>query len=160
MKDSSALFDTLGDLRAQEIINTHNAIVRQQVARQKGFVVKSMGDGFMLAFSSARRAVLCAIAMQRAFAAYSEQHRETPIQVRMGLHVGEPINVSDDLYGKPVIVAARIAALAQAREILVSSTLRDLTESAGDLRFNDAGTVELKGLSGTHHLHRVIWSNG
>jgi class 3 adenylate cyclase len=157
MKDSSALFDTLGDLRAQEIINTHNAIVRQQVARQKGFVVKSMGDGFMLAFSSARRAVLCAIAMQRAFAAYSEQHRETPIQVRMGLHVGEPINVSDDLYGKPVIVAARIAALAQAREILVSSTLRDLTESAGDLRFSDAGTVELKGLSGTHHLHRVVW---
>ena len=108
-------------------------------------------------FSSARRAVLCAIGIQRALAAYSEERSHTPIQVRIGLHVGEPINVSTDFSGKAVIVAARIASIARGGEILVSSTLRDLTESAGDLRFGEAGEVRLKGLSGTHRLYRAIW---
>ncbi len=73
------------------------------------------------------------------------------------MHVGEPINLLTDLSGKAVIVAARIAALAQEGEILVSSTLRDLTESAGDLRFGEAGEFPLKGLSGLHRLYRVVW---
>ncbi len=157
MKDSSGLFDKLGDLRAHEIMSKHNAIVREQVAAQRGREVKATGDGFMIAFSSARRALLCAIGIQRALAAYSEQHSDPPIQVRIGLHVGEPINMSADFSGKAVIVAARIAALAREGEILVSSTLRDLTESAGDLRFDEAGEVQLKGLSGLHRLYRVVW---
>jgi class 3 adenylate cyclase/tetratricopeptide (TPR) repeat protein len=157
MKDSAGLFDKLGDLRAHQILSLHNEIVRQQIALQKGFEVKSMGDGFMIAFSSARRGLLCAIGIQRAFAAYCERHPDTPIRIRIGLHVGELINLSADFFGKAVIVAARIASLAQGGEIIVSSTLRDLTESAGDLRFSDAGEVQLKGLSGTQRLHRVIW---
>jgi class 3 adenylate cyclase len=157
MKDSSALFDQLGDLRAQEIVSAHNAIVREQVALQRGLEVKSMGDGFMIAFSGARRAVLCAIGIQRACATYCEQHRDAPIRVGIGLHVGEPISLSADFFGKAVIVAARIASLARGGEILVSSTLRDLTESAGDLRFAEAGEVQLKGLSGTQRLYRAIW---
>lgn len=157
MKDSSALFDKLGDLRAHKIMSVHNAIVREQVTRQRGREIKSTGDGFMIAFSSARRAVLCAIGIQRALATYSEQQSDAPIRVRIGLHVGEPITLSADLSGKAVIVAARIAALAQAGEILVSSTLRDLTESAGDLRFDEMGEFQLKGLSGLHRLYRVIW---
>ena len=71
--------------------------------------------------------------------------------------MGEPINVSTDLSGKAVIVAARIASTAGGGEILVSSTVRELTESAGDLRFREAGEVELKGLAGTFHLYRAIW---
>ncbi len=154
---STALFDELGDLRAQEILDVHNAIIRQQVALQRGVEVKSTGDGFMMVFSSARRAVLCAIGIQRALAEYSGQQGHTPVRVRMGLHVGEPINVSTDFSGKAVIVAARIASIARGGEILVSSTLRELTESAGDLRFGEAGEVELKGLSGTYRLYRAIW---
>ena len=69
VENSTALFDTLGDLRAQEILDAHNAIVRQHLALQKGFEVKSTGDGFMIVFSSARRALLCAIGIQRALAA-------------------------------------------------------------------------------------------
>ena len=157
LENSSALFDKLGDLRAQRILDAHNAIIRETVALHKGFEVKSMGDGFMIAFSSARRALLCAIAIQRAFAVYREQHSEQPIHVRIGLHVGETINESDDFFGKAVILAARIAGLARGGEILVSSTLCSLTESAGDLRFADAGEVQLKGLSGTYRLFRAIW---
>ncbi len=155
--DSSPLFERLGDLRAQQILSAHNAIIREQVALQKGFEVKSMGDGFMIAFSSARRAVLCAIGIQRAFAKYREQHRDEPIQVRIGLHVGETISESADFSGKAVILAARIAAIAQGGEILVSSTMHELASSAGDLRFTESGEVKLKGLSGTHRLYRAIW---
>jgi class 3 adenylate cyclase len=154
---STTLFDELGDLRAQAILDEHNAIVRHHVAIQRGVEIKSTGDGFMVVFSSARRAVLCAIGIQRAFAANAEREGTPAVRVRIGLHVGEPINVSTDLSGKAVIVAARIASTGGGGEILVSSTLRELTESAGDLLFREAGEVELKGLSGTFHLYRVIW---
>ena len=154
---STALFDELGDLRAQAILAEHNAIVRHHVAIQRGVEIKSTGDGFMVVFSSARRALLCAIGIQRALAANAEREGSPAVRVRMGLHVGEPINLSTDLSGKAVIVAARIASIAGGGEILVSSTLRELTESAGDLLFREAGEVELKGLSGTFHLYRAIW---
>jgi len=157
VEDSSPIFERLGDIRAQEIIRGHNAIIREQITLQKGFEVKSMGDGFMVAFSSARRAVLCAIGIQRAFAAYCEQHRDLPIRVRIGLHVGETINESADFFGKAVILAARIAALARGGEILVSSTMRDLTETAGDLRYVEVGETHLKGFAGVQRLYRAIW---
>jgi eukaryotic-like serine/threonine-protein kinase len=151
------IVERLGDLRAHDILKAHNEIVREQVALHQGFEVKSMGDGFMIAFSSARRALLCAIAVQRALAAYCENTTAEAVRVRIGLHVGETIKHSDDFFGKTVILAARIAALARGDEILVSSTFRDLTESAGDLVFEPAGEVQLKGLSGKHRLFRAVW---
>ncbi len=158
VEDSSVLVEKLGDLRAHEVVEAHNQIVREQVALHQGYEVKSMGDGFMIAFSSARRALLCAIAVQRALTAYRETSApESSVRVRIGLHVGETIKQSDDFFGKTVILAARIAGLARGGEILVSSTFRDLTESAGDLRFESAGEVELKGLSGKHRLFKAIW---
>ncbi|MBV8140232.1 MAG: AAA family ATPase [Deltaproteobacteria bacterium] len=157
VEDSAKLFDKLGDLRAQEIIREHNEIVRVEVARHGGKEIKTMGDSFMVVFSSARRAVLCAISIQRAFSRYEKEHGDQPLQVRIGLHAGEPINESDDLFGKAVILAARITALARGGEILVSSLLRELTENAGDLRFDEAKEVELKGLSGFYRVYRVIW---
>jgi eukaryotic-like serine/threonine-protein kinase len=155
--ESTALFEELGDLRAKAILDEHNAIVRHHVAIQRGVEIKSTGDGFMVVFSSARRALLCAIGIQRSLAANAERESAPAVRVRIGLHVGEPVNVSTDLSGKAVIVAARIASTAGGGEILVSSTVRELTESAGDLRFREAGEVELKGLSGTFHLYRAIW---
>jgi class 3 adenylate cyclase len=157
VEDSAKLFDRLGDLRAQEIIREHNEIVREEVARHGGKEIKTMGDSFMVAFSSARRAVLCAISIQRAFSRYEKEHSDQPLQVRIGLHAGEPINESDDLFGKAVILASRITALARGGEILVSSVLRELAENAGDLRFDEAKEVELKGLSGLYRVYRVIW---
>jgi class 3 adenylate cyclase len=157
VENSSALFERLGDLRAQEILRAHNAIVLEQMALQNGFEVKSMGDGFMLAFSSARRALLCAINIQKALAAYSEQNKHEPIRVRIGLHVGEVIRESEDFFGKAVILAARIAAHARGGEILASSAVRDLNETAGDLSFAGAGETRLKGFAGMHRLYKVIW---
>ena len=155
--ESTALYEKLGDLRGSEFIRTHNEIFRREVSAHQGHEVNTFGDSFMIAFSSVRRAVLCAIALQRAFATYSDSHPDLPMRVRIGLHVGEAVRESTDFFGKSVILAARISALAQGGQILVSSTLHDVAASAGDLRFAPAGEWPLKGLAGTHRLYELMW---
>ncbi len=153
IEGSTAMTERLGDRRAQEILRAHNQLVREQVAAHGGFEVKSQGDGFMVAFSSARRAVHCAVSIQRALAA-----EESPVRVRIGLHTGEVIKEADDFFGKNVILAARIASEAAGGEILVSSLLKDLVENTGDVRFDGGREVALKGLSGTHRVFAVPWA--
>ncbi|MHC4109138.1 MAG: adenylate/guanylate cyclase domain-containing protein, partial [Planctomycetota bacterium] len=140
-------------------IRDHNRIVREQVEAFGGYEVELQGDGFLLAFASARRALDCGISIQRAFEAYSEEHREQPIRVRIGLHTGEAIREAHKFFGKSVILAARIAAQALAGEILVSSLVKELTASAGDLSFGEGRSVKLKGLSGAYTLHPVVWNS-
>ena len=149
IEGSTAMTERLGDARAQEVLHTHNAIVRQQVTAHEGFEVKSQGDGFMVAFSSARRAVESAIAIQHALVDYNHKHPGEPIKVRIGLHTGEAIKEGEDFFGKTVILAARIASQAVGGQILVSSLLMALVESSGEFQFRDGREVELKGLSGT-----------
>ena len=80
------------------------------------------------------------------------------MRVRIGLHTGEAIMDADDFFGKNVILAARIAAEAAGGEILVSSLVKQLTDSAGDVPFKGEREVVLKGLSGTHGVFAVGWS--
>jgi len=154
---STEMTERLGDQRMQQILRGHNAIVREQVAAHAGFEVKSLGDGFMMAFSSARRALLCAMDVQRAFAGHNQENPDEPVMVRIGLHTGEFIQEMEDFFGKNVILASRIAGQAQGGEILVSSLLKELTDSAGDIHFGEAQEVELKGLSGMNRIHQVVW---
>ena len=139
-----------------EVLREHNAIVREQLAAHEGFEVKSEGDGFMLAFQSARKAIQCAIETQKAFAKRAESS-DVPISVRMGLHTGEMIKEGDDFFGKHVNLAARIAAQADGGEILVSSLLRELTASGGDIDFGEPRSVELKGLAGVQERVPISW---
>ena len=157
IEGSTAMTVRLGDLRAQEVLRAHNSIVREQVEVHGGFEVKSMGDGFMLAFSSARNAIDCATYIQCSFAGYNDQHPAEPIRVRMGLHTGEAIKEGEDFFGKNVILAARIASKADGGRILVSSLSKELTESSEDIRFGQAVEVELKGLPGTSRVYQVVW---
>jgi len=159
IQGSATLTETLGDYRAQEVFRDHNIIVRDQVLSHGGLAVKAMGDGFMLAFFSARRAVQCAIAIQQDIAAYNERYSSQVVMVRMGLHTGETIREADDFYGRNVILAQRIADLAEGGQILVSSLLMELTQSGGDIKFTQACEVELKGLTGTHRVYRVEWKD-
>ncbi len=156
IEGSTAMTERLGDQRWMELLKVHNSIIREQLAAHEGFEVKSEGDGFMLAFQSARSGIECGVDIQRAFAERNESAEE-PIRVRIGLHTGEAIKEADDFYGKNVILAARIAGQAQGGEILVSSLLKELTESGGDITFGDGREVELKGLSGLHQVFEVGW---
>jgi eukaryotic-like serine/threonine-protein kinase len=157
IEDSTLMTESLGDVRWMEVLREHNRIVREQVAAHGGFEVKSQGDGFMVAFASASRAVECAAEVQRAFATAAEESPDEAIRVRIGLHTGEAIRERDDFFGRNVILAARIAAQARGGEVLVSSLLKELTEAQADVRFGEPRELTLKGLSGTYRVHSVEW---
>jgi class 3 adenylate cyclase len=156
MEGFTEMTERLGDRAAHEVVKAHNAIVREQVRSHEGVEVELQGDGFLLAFAEARRGLACAIAIQRALASYSAAHPAQPIRVRIGLHTGEAIQEADRFFGKTVILAARIAAQARGREILVSAAAREATADPS-IRFGAARELALKGLSGTYALHPVEW---
>ena len=156
IEGSTQLNERLGDVRWLELLREHHAIVRDQVHEHGGFEVKAQGDGFMIAFPSARRAVQCARAIQRAIDSQLGDHADTPIRLRIGLHTGEAIREEADFYGKNIVLAARIADKAGGGEILASSVVKQLTESAGDLRFENERELKLDGLAGTHTVYRVL----
>ena len=125
-----------------------------------GSEVKTMGDGFMASFSSATKALECAIAIQSAFAERNESAEE-PIKVRIGLNAGEPIAEDDpggrgDLFGTAVNMAARIAAKAEGGEILASNVVRKLV-AGKEFRINDRGETELRGFEDPVRVYEVRW---
>jgi class 3 adenylate cyclase len=158
IEGSSLLTERLGDERWIALLRTHNAIVREQVAAHRGFEVKSQGDGFMVVFPGARRALRFAIAVQRRLWEHCRQHPDRALRVRLGLHAGEAVRDKADFFGKTVVLAARIAGEAQGSEILVSSLIKALTESTGEFCFEGGREVVLKGLAGRHSLYGVRWA--
>ena len=156
IESSTEVNERLGDVRWLELLRAHHVIVREQVQEYGGYEVKSQGDGFMIAFASARRAVQCARAIHREIDAQLGSHPDGPILVRIGLHTGEAIKEEADFYGKNVVLAARITDEARGGEILASSVVKQLTESAGDVRFENERELELNGLAGKHIVYRVV----
>jgi len=155
VEGSTALTERLGDAKARAVLRNHERIVREALRAHGGAEVKAMGDGFMASFSSATRALECAVATQRAFAAHNETAGET-ISVRIGLNAGEPIAEDEDLFGTAVNVAARIAAQAEGGEILASDVLRQLVAGKGFV-FSDRGEVALRGFEDPMRLYEVRW---
>jgi class 3 adenylate cyclase len=155
IEGSTELNERLGDVRWLELLRAHHQIVREQVHAHGGFEVKSQGDGFMIAFPSARRAVECARAIQSAIQSELGDHPDGPIRLRIGLHTGEAIREEADFYGKNIALAARITDHARGGEVLASSVVKELTESAGDLNFEGERELELDGLTGTYTVYRV-----
>jgi class 3 adenylate cyclase len=99
--------------------------------------------------------------VQRSLATHARSNPAQAIRVRVGVHTGEVIVGDDgDLFGKHVVLAARIANCAKGGEILVSSLVREIVDARGDLRFGEPRVVELKGLAGAHTLHPLDWSEG
>jgi class 3 adenylate cyclase len=159
IEDSTELVERLGDEDWLGVLRVHNRLVRESVRRHGGSEVKAQGDGFMLAFTSSRAALMCAVDIQRTLAANSaaSKHR---IRVRIGLHSGFMIYEEADYIGRNVILAARIADQACGDEILVSSDLKEFVEASAPARFLEPRSLELKGLSGVHRAYPVDWRAG
>lgn len=158
IEGSTRRAEQLGDEAWMQLLGFHNRLVRRQVERAGGYEVKAQGDGFMLAFPSARSAILCSMEIMRALDVHGRSRPNDALRVRIGMHTGEAIEEDGDLFGKPVVLAARIANQASGGEILVSSLVREIVESRGDLTFGASREVELKGLVGQHLLHPLLWS--
>ena len=121
--------------------------------RHRGHVVKTQGDGFMIAFADAAQAVLCGIGVQRALLKNAEQWGG--IRVRIGVHIGPSVRRGDDLFGRNVAMAARIADQAGGGEILVSDAVREALDGVGGIDLCASREADLKGLQGTHQLYAV-----
>jgi class 3 adenylate cyclase len=159
IEGSTALNDELGDKQWLKVLGRHDAVVRRCVEAHDGHVIKTQGDGFMVAFGPAENAVDCAVAIQRAFAP-GRQRRGPQIRIRIGIHRGEAVRRDGDLFGRNVAYAARVAGLAEGGEILVSdavvAAMADRLDD-DDPPFLEGRDVELKGLAGAHRVHTVAW---
>ncbi len=153
---STQLTDALGDEGGQEIVRLHNSLVRSEVARHGGSEVKTMGDGFMIAFQSVSAALQCSVAIQLAIAQHNKENPTREFMVRMGLNAGEAIQEEDDFFGAAVIVAARINSLADGGEILSSEAVRQLAQGVRGIEFKLKGEFQLKGLREAHRVYKVI----
>jgi adenylate cyclase len=159
IESSTQMAMSLSDTRWFDVLGEHNEIIRRNLGRYGGTEVKSQGDGFMLTFPAARSAVLCMIDIQRELAQRALSEPDAPIRIRIGVHTGEAIVDADgDLFGKHIIMAARIANLAHGGQILASSITKEITSSHGDLEFGSAQEVTLKGIEGNYYVHEVIWA--
>jgi class 3 adenylate cyclase len=137
----------LGDQAWFEVLAIHNRIVAKRVAEYGGTIIKNQGDGFMLSFPGARRALDCMMAVQRDLTEHSSTHPDRAVRIRIGMHTGEVLADADgDLFGQHVVVAARVANLATGGEILVSSLTKEIIASRGDITFEPGREVHLKGI--------------
>ena len=145
--DSTRIAATLGDRRWRELLETHDSVAQREVEAGRGRIVKTTGDGMLATFDGPARAIRAVRAIEESLAAVG-------LPVRGGLHAGE-VEVRDgDVGGIAVHIGARVADLADAGEVLVSSTVKDLVAGSG-LGFQDRGTHELRGVPGSWHVYAV-----
>ena len=157
IEDSTKLNGFLGDQRWLDVLHAHNDVITGATAAAGGSVVKTQGDGFMLAFSSARAAIRCAIEVQRQIGAWFNDPG-SPVRVRIGAHTGEAVREADDILGHAVNYAARVAASATGGEIVASSLIHGLLGTAGEFTFEAPRSIELKGIDGEQLVYPVAWA--
>jgi class 3 adenylate cyclase len=151
---STSLAEALGDKAWERLLEWHDQALRARFAGHRGEVVNSTGDGFFVAFEGSRPAIECAIAIQRALADHRRTSGFAP-DVRIGIHTADVVRRGADYTGSGVNVAARVAAIADGGEIVVTaSTLAE----AGDVATSERRTAELKGVSGAVEVATIAWA--
>lgn len=177
IEGSTALNTELGDRGWVALLSKHDAVLHRAVRHHGGHVVKTQGDGFMVAFPDARGAVEAACEIQRRITRVRPGSRLAHVAVRIGIHRGSAVHRDGDLFGRNVAYAARVAAQAAGGEVLVSDAV--LTALLDDAPAQDPGApgsespgsepavlpvdvletreVELKGIPGVHQVHALDW---
>ncbi len=150
IEESTALNERIGDRAWVRLLGRHDKLVRRHVKAHSGHVIKSQGDGFMVAFARPEQAVRCGLEVQRAL-----HKRPDGIRVRIGVHMGKSVRRGDDLFGRNVAMAARVAAEADGGELLVSEPVWAAVAECADVSLDSERDAELKGFSGTHRLYAL-----
>jgi adenylate cyclase len=153
--DADAAAQELGAERWEQLVRDHHLLVEQILARHDGQVARFQGDGFLASFGSAHAGLHAAVDLQRTFAGSSSEDRS--LSIRVGLHSGFVIGNPEQLMGRNVVLAARIATQARGGEILVSSAAKEYTETDPSFQFEERGEFHFKGLLGEHVVYSVSW---
>src|SRR2546423_9242242 len=153
---STQLQSKLGPARADELRREHFAVLREAIAGAGGREVKNMGDGLMVAFSSASAAAECAVAMQQ-FMERRNRGADEELHVRIGIGAGEATVEDGDYFGMPTVEAARLCDHAPNDGILSSALVQMLAGRAEDVSFEPVGTLELKGIPAPIEAFTIRW---
>jgi class 3 adenylate cyclase/KaiC/GvpD/RAD55 family RecA-like ATPase len=154
---STELRVRLGEDAANELRRTHDRLLGEAIAAHGGTVVKGLGDGLLATFHSAAEAVAGAIAVQQAAEAHSRTNPALAFSVRVGTSIGDVSTEDGDVFGVPVVEAARLCAAAGTGEILAADLVRALSRGRADVVFEPMGALELKGLPDPLDACRVVW---
>ncbi len=153
---STELADRLGHAAYEMLRSAHFDALRAALTTHNGTEVKTTGDGLMVCFASVGDAISCAVAMQQAADCQTRRSQSTPVHIRVGVSVGESTRESNDLYGPPVVEAARLCAAAQPGQILAAEVVRLLSRGLGH-SFAAVGEITLKGLAAPVAVCEVGW---
>jgi class 3 adenylate cyclase len=153
IESSTVLLERLGDADFVRMLARHDDLVRECTEQHGGFVAKSQGDGFMLAFPSAAYALRACLVLRDKLA---REFHSIPVRVRVGMHVGEAFRHSEDFYGRTVVIASRIGSVASGGEILASDLVYALTRGLGTFTFGEPRPTTLKGIDGIFDLYPVL----
>lgn len=155
IEGSTELNHLLGDRGWVQLLARHDRVLTKAITAYGGHIIKTQGDGFMVAFAESSHAVGAAFAIQRALARV-RSGRLAHVRVRIGAHRGSAVHRDGDLFGRNVALAARVAAEADGAEVLVSDEVVEAVaaESAPVLETREA---VLKGIPGVQRLHLLDW---
>lgn len=157
IEDSTAINDRIGDRAWVKVLAAHDQILRNRIAQYRGQVVKSAGDGFMVAFRDAEAACRAALKIQKDLARTLEPvlRRHGPILVRIGVHTGQVVSRDGDYFGRNVAMAARVADLASGGDVYASDAVREALDEDAEVSLTEVGAFAMKGFSGEHSVWRV-----
>jgi class 3 adenylate cyclase len=158
IEGSTQVINELGDDKSMELLRTHNSLTRDALRTHAGREIKHTGDGFMASFTSAVKAVECAITIQNSIGKYNKDNLETAMNIRIGISAGEPVHNDNQLYGAAVNLAARLCAQAKPGTILVAQVVRDLLVGKG-ISFAGSGEFNAKGFDQPIPLIEVTWQD-
>lgn len=155
IEESTSLIRAMGDAVWTDVVHRHFADLKRIASEQNGVVVKTIGDGGMLAFESAGQAIRAGSEIEHSVVLFDLPE---DLRVRIGIHAGDTLYEDGDYFGQTVNKAARIAAAAEGGQVLVSDVVRGLVEQSAEFAFGDPIHVELKGLPGRHTVYALQMS--
>jgi class 3 adenylate cyclase len=147
LRGYTAFVERHGDAAAADLLDAYRSLVRDEVARHAGAEIRTEGDSFYVVFQSARRAVICGLAIVAAAERFRHDHPEQPIRVGIGINAGETVQRGEGFVGTAVNLAARVCAQAREGEVLITSAVRDAVGAGAGRRFASRGTRRLKGIA-------------
>ncbi len=158
IENSTQLNARMGDKNWVRVLEAHDQVLRARISQYRGQVVKTAGDGFMVAFRDPEAACRAAVAIQSDLRRPSEQlRRHGKVRVRIGIHTGQVVAKDGDYFGENVALAARVTDLASGGEVLCSDAVRAALEDDAQVDLVDpTDPIELKGLPGAHVVWRVV----
>lgn len=157
LRDYTTFVEERGDEAASQLTAAYSRIVRAQVAQHRGAEIKTEGDSFFIAFTTARQALSCAMAIVRAAEAHNIRHEGMALQIGVGLHAGEPVRRGGDYVGSAVNIAARLAQNAEAGELLISDLIRGLLRTSGLPPLVERTNLTLKNVADPPRIWSVDW---